>query len=88
MEKNNQQLFFDWLDGSERTVLNYKNAINSTYLKTVLKTMFDTSNLFDLSDLVQLWQMYSFVKQDDNNVRNHRIYSSAIMKYMRFQIMV
>jgi len=80
----NQDLFYSSLIGSERTVLNYRNAINSSYVRRVLTEFCGTSNLFDLSDLEQLWKVYSFVNLDETNIRNHRFYSAALMKYIRF----
>ena len=80
----NKEQFYSSLIGSERTLLNYRNAINSSYIRGVLSRFYGTSNLFDLSDLEQLWKVYSFVNLDETNIRNHRIYSAALMKYIRF----
>lgn len=79
-----EQKFFKSLTVSERTVLNYRNCISSSYVRSILKDQCDTTNLFDITNLEQLWKVYSFVNLHETNVRNHRIYSTAIMKYMRF----
>ncbi len=79
-----KRLFFSMLTGSDRTVKNYKAAIGSSYIKNVLTRMYGKSDLFEFTDLEELWKVYCFVNLDDTNIRNHRIYSAAIMKYIRF----
>ena len=76
--------FFSQLLVSERTKVNYKVALNSSFLKHVLLEQFGTQSIFSVIDLQKLWEIYSYVNLHDTNVKNHRIYSAAIMRYIRF----
>jgi len=77
-------LFFEQLNVSPRTKLNYKTAINSSFVKRILKGFGDTDNLFDITDLEKLWVVYSHINLHPVNLANHRTYSAAIMKYIKF----
>lgn len=76
--------FYNQLDVSERTLKNYTRALNSTFLKDVLKEHFGIDNIFEISDIKKLWDIYSIINIHPKNVKNHRSYSAAIMKYIKF----
>lgn len=79
-----ESLFYNQLNVSERTRLNYIRAINSSFMKGVLSQLYCVNSLFDLSDLKKLWEVYSFINLHPVNIANHRGYSAAIMKYIIF----
>lgn len=76
--------FFAQLDLSEKTRLNYKNALNSIFLKNFLIEECNKESLFDIYDLEELWNIYSEINLHPQNISKHRMYSAAIMKYIRF----
>ena len=76
--------FYNQLEVSPRTKLNYRNAIKSSFVKGVLNQYCSTDNLYGITDLKLLWKVYSFINLHPTNVANHRIHSTAIMKYIRF----
>jgi len=84
MGKNRELKFFKQLDVSERTRNNYLRAIRSTFLKDILYEHCGTNNLFELDDIKIIWNVYSMINLHPKNISNHRNYSAAIMKYIRF----
>lgn len=76
--------FISQLDLSETTLRNYKVALNSAFLKEMLLKECDGKQLFQITNLDILWNLYSKVNLHPRNTSNHRIYSAAIMKYIRF----
>ena len=84
MDTKRHRDFYDQLMVSERTKQNYRTSINSAFVKEVLRSYFDTDNLFAITDLKQLWVVYSYINLHPINIASHRAYSTAIMKYMRF----
>ena len=81
---NRKEKFFSQLKLSKTTKANYRAAINSTFLTTYLKGEYGTTDLFDITDLSVLWDIYSYINLHPKNIGNHRAYSAAIMKYIRF----
>ena len=81
---NNESDFYEYLDVSNRTRRNYVKAVRSKFLKDILFENCGTYNLFEIDDLKKLWDIYSKVNLHPNNVKNHRNYSAALMKYIRF----
>jgi hypothetical protein len=79
-----RQLFFSQLNLSESVARNYRNALNSTFLKVTLAEKSNKESLFEITDLEELWNLYSFINLHPRNVANHRVYSAAVMKYIRF----
>lgn len=69
---------------SARTIKNYQTSIRSSFLKQLLMEELKTDSLFDIDNLDKLWAFYSIVNVHPINVANHRSYSAAIMKYIRF----
>ena len=76
--------FYKQLNVSDRTKQNYRVAINSSFVKGILQTFNETDNLFLITDLEKLWAIYCIINLHPINLANHRGYSSAIMKYIRF----
>ena len=83
--RQREQDFYKSLDGlSVRTIKNYQVSIRSSFIKRLLLKEFDTDNLFDIDNLEALWNLYTKVNLHPTNIANHRGYSAAIMKYIRF----
>lgn len=76
--------FYQQLNVSDRTIRNYKSAINSKFLKGILLDMYGVTNLFEITNLKKLWDLYSLVNLHPYNVNNHRWHSAAVMKYIRY----
>ena len=84
MNEQRKNDFLNQLNVSQRTKTNYVNAIKSAFMKSNLIEFCDTENLFDITDIKQLWIVYSHINLHPTNVANHRAFSAAIMKYIRF----
>lgn len=76
--------FYKSLNLSVTTTNNYRSAIQSSFLTGVLKDEFDTLDLFEIVDLQKLLDLYSKINLHPKNISNHRAYSAAIMKYIRY----
>lgn len=76
--------FFNHLEVSQRTKKNYITSINSSFVKDVLQKMCATNDLFSITDLNKLWEVYSYINLHPVNVATHRAHSTVIMKYIRF----
>lgn len=87
-EYNNASLrkaaFYSQLNLSASTMVNYRAAINSKFLRDALLENCGVLDLFEVTDLDLLWELYSKVNLAPRNISNHRAYSAAIMKYVRF----
>ncbi len=78
-----KQAYEESFTGSEIVKRNYGCALRSTYLSKILEQKCRVKNLFELTDLEVLWDIYSYVNIDDYNIHAHRAYSAAIMKYIK-----
>ena len=77
--------FYKSLNGlSERTINNYQSSLRSNFIKGLLLTNFNTDNIFSIDSLDRLWELYTLTNLHPINISNHRRYSCAIMKYIRF----
>lgn len=76
--------FFESLELSPTTLNNYRSALQSSFLCTLLKEEYNTLDVFEIVDLKELWDIYSKVNLHPKNISNHRAYSAAIMKYIRY----
>lgn len=76
--------FYEQLNLSQSTIRSYRNAINSKYLKGLIKSAYGVESIFEITDLKLLWNLYSNINVDTKNINSHRAYSAAIMKYIRF----
>lgn len=82
--ENTKNIFVGQLSVSGRTLTNYKNALTSSFVKGVLSAFCGTDDIFIISDLDLLQKIYDYVNQHEKNTNNHRLYSAAIMSYIRF----
>ena len=69
--------FLEQLNLSETTARNYKQALNSSFLKGMLLKECDGKQLFEITDLETLWELYSKINLHPKNISNHRTYSAA-----------
>lgn len=76
--------FFKQLNLSASTTRHYKEALKSDFLKDIVEKECQKSDIFEITDLNLLWKIYSMVNLHPHNIRVHRAFSSAIMKYIRF----
>lgn len=84
MDRKRKEAFFSQLSVSQRTQKNYEAATKSSFVKGVLQDFCGTDNLFVITDLEKLWMVYSHINLHPVNIATHRVYSAAIMKYIRF----
>ncbi len=84
MRKQRKEEFFKQLNVSQRTQKNYEGAIRCPFVKGILKDFCGTDDLFVITNLKKLWLVYSYINLHPINVATHRLYSAAIMKYIRF----
>lgn len=83
-EKNRMTDFYNQLQLSKNSMRNYKNALNSSFMKEQLLKECGETSLFCIVDLDVLWNFYSKINLHPKNIENHRAYSAATMKYIRF----
>ena len=76
--------FYKQLSLSSRTYQNYKKALESRFVKQILNENFGVSEVFEIIDLDSLWKLYSMINLHPQNISNHRAYSAAIMKYIKY----
>lgn len=76
--------FYEHLALSKTTITNYKSALNSNFLKEELRNEFEVLDIFEIFNIEDLWKLYSKINLHPKNISNHRAYSAAIMKYIRF----
>ena len=76
--------FFNQLNVSDRTKRNYESALNSRFIKQYLKDLYGIGSIFEITKLEQLWDFYCKINLHPTNIANHRGYSCAIMRYIRF----
>lgn len=76
--------FFEQLNLSDSTTRNYRLALNSGFLKEMLLKECDGKQLFEITDLEELWKLYSKINLHPKNISTHRACSAAIMKYIKF----
>ncbi len=76
--------FYEQLPLSKTTVSNYRSALNSVFLKEMLLKECGGKQLFEITDLEELWKLYSKINLHPKNISTHRSCSAAIMKYIKF----
>ena len=87
MNKNiitRRKKFFDQLNLSPSATAHYKQAYNSSFLKEMLLQHCNCTDLFDITNLKVLWNLYTIINLHPINVKNHRLFSAAINKYIIF----
>ena len=72
--------FYESLKLSPTTTSNYRSALQSSFLKD----QYNNLDVFEIVDLEALWDLYSKINLHPKNISNHRAYSAAIMKYIRY----
>ena len=82
--KTRRDRFMEQLNLSPSATTHYRGAYTSNFLKEMLLLYCDSDNIFELTDLKQLWNLYTNVNLHPTNTKNHRLYSAAINKYIRF----
>ena len=76
--------FFAQLDLSNSTIRGYKQSINSGFLKEILQKEFGGKQLFEITDIEELWKLYSMVNLHPKNICFHRTCSATIMRYIKY----
>lgn len=76
--------FIAQLNLSEATTRNYIVALNSSLLKEMLSKECGGKQLFEITDLDELWKLYSKLNIHPRNISTHRVCSAAVMKYIKF----
>lgn len=76
--------FFSQLKLSESASRNYRHALTSSFLKEILTANYNINTIFEVTDIKELWDIYTQVNIHPKNIAQHRAYSAAIMKYIRF----
>lgn len=76
--------FYNQLNLSVASARNYKNALNSSFFKDILYKECGVRIVFEITDLEVLWNLYSKINLHPKNIENHRAYSAALMKYIRY----
>lgn len=76
--------FYSSLKLAESTIQNYRAMLRSKFLRDILNLEFNLQDIFEVTDLEVLWDIYSKVNVHPKNVEMHRICSAGIMKYIKF----
>lgn len=63
---------------------NYVLALNGKFVTQILTESFGINSIFDVTDLNKLWEIYTAVNINPHNLATHRLFSSAIMSYIKF----
>lgn len=79
-----REKFLKQLNLSPSASTHYKNAYKSIFLKEKLLEHCNCENIFEITDLQVLWNLYKNINLHPTNVKNHRLYSAAVNKYIRF----
>lgn len=82
--KERRENFIFQLKLSETVKRNYINALSSSFLIYTLADLCNKTSIFEITNLEELWKLYSYINVHPKNIAHHRVYSAAIMKYIRF----
>lgn len=63
---------------------NYVLALNSKLVTQILTESFGINNIYEVTDLNKLWEIYTVVNINPQNLATHRLFSSAVMSYIKF----
>ena len=86
-KNDNYSSYCDYLKqkfASERTILNYLSFVESSLVLRYLKKIANKDSIYKVEDFDILLKLYLAIKDDKDNIRLHRIYSSAVSKYIKF----
>lgn len=70
---------------SDRTIRNYLMFVNSSLVLRHIKRIAKTDSIYNIDDFSVLLKLYLAIKEDKDNIRLHRVYSSAVSKYVKFR---
>lgn len=70
---------------SERTIRNYLTFVNSSIVMRYLSEIAHTDSIYKVEDFDTFLKLYLAIKEDKDNIRLHRVYSSAVSKYIKFK---
>ena len=69
---------------SEKFVRTYGIYLRSNIVRKYVQNKSEVDNIFDVTDMDVLLDIYDAVKLDDNNIRLHNVYSGAISAYIKY----
>lgn len=81
---NREDDFYAQLDLSKATIHHYKVALNSKFMRVILSERLGYDTIFAVSNLKLLWELYSVINLHPRNIADHRVYSAAINKYIKY----
>lgn len=87
IESDNCSSYYDYLKQkyhSERTIHNYLSFVNSSLVLRYLKEIAYKDSIYKVEDFDILLKLYLAIKDDKDNIRLHRVYSSAVSRYIKF----
>lgn len=76
--------FFEQLNLSESTTRNYRQILTGDFLRNIIMAKFKRQDIFEMTSLEELVELYSIIILHPQNLRGHRLCSSAIMRYIKF----
>ena len=76
--------YFMSLNLCEKTKSNYRRSLNSALVQTVVNELYHETSIFSITDLNALWDIYSIINSHPINISKHRVYSAAVMSYVKF----
>ena len=79
-----KEAFYNNMKLSSATKTNYRYAYSHPFLKELLFEFFQTRDIFEVADLNKLSEFYATVKIHPFNIDKHRVYSAAVMTYIKY----
>ena len=70
---------------TEESIDRFVTYLGSKCISLAIKQVCKSEDLFLITDISTLMKIYRIVYFDGNNIRLHRVYSSALMKYIFFR---
>lgn len=70
---------------TDEAIKRYVSYLGSQCICLAIRKVCNVEDLFLAKDISLLMQAYRIVYLDTNNIRLHRVYSSALMKYIFFR---
>ena len=65
--------FFEQLNLSEAATRNYRNALNSSFLKGKIYAEYNKISLFEITDLETLWDLYTKNNWSEDETDKRRV---------------
>ena len=82
--ENRETGFYSQLNLSRTTINHYKVALDSKFIRTLLSERYGYNTVFAVSDLDLLWEFYTVLNLHPHNIANHRVYSAAVNRYIKY----